>query len=206
GLAGALTDAMLRHALAFANRPAISAGARPLSVSLNLAPMVLAERDLPERLSDFLSASGVAPKRLVVEVTESVALADRASVLEVLSRLSLRGVELSIDDFGTGSSSLERLDQLPCTELKIERAFVSQVLRRPGAEAIVHSTLELARRLGLRTVAEGIEDPPVLAWLRAAGCEMGQGFLFSKGLEPAEFGRWLAEWPDRRVAIDAAAR
>ena len=206
GLVTELTLEVLRQALEFACNGELDDSGHGLSVSVNLAPAALSERNLPERLGELLAASGLAPERLVLEVTESVALADRVSVLEILSRLRLRGVELSIDDFGTGSSSLERLDQLPCTELKIERAFVSQVLRRPGAEAIVHSTLELARRLGLRTVAEGIEDPPVLAWLRAAGCEMGQGFLFSKGLEPAEFGRWLAEWPDRRVAIDAAAR
>jgi EAL domain-containing protein (putative c-di-GMP-specific phosphodiesterase class I)/CheY-like chemotaxis protein len=203
GLVVELTLEVLRQTLDFA---VTVLDGHALSVSVNLAPAALAERSLPERLGELLAASGLAPERLVVEVTESAALADRVSVLEILSRLRLRGCELSIDDFGTGSSSLERLDQLPCTELKIERAFVSQIFRRPGAEAIVRSTVELANRLGLRTVAEGIEEPRVLDWLRAAGCDLGQGFLFSKGLAPAEFERWLAAWPERRAAIDGAPR
>jgi EAL domain-containing protein (putative c-di-GMP-specific phosphodiesterase class I)/CheY-like chemotaxis protein len=204
GLVVDLTLEVLRQTLRFAASVADGDGSR-LAFSVNLAPSALAERSLPERLGELLAESGVAPERLVLEVTESAAMEDRASVLEILSRLRLRGVELSIDDFGTGASSLERLDQLPLNELKIERAFVSQILRRAGAEAIVRSTVELGRRLGLRTVGEGIEDPRVLAWLREAGCELGQGFLFSKGLEPEPFRRWLAEWPERAPAVAASA-
>jgi EAL domain-containing protein (putative c-di-GMP-specific phosphodiesterase class I) len=204
GLAGELTDVVVDHALRFAQRRRIGECERPLSVSVNLAPMVLSDRNLPERFGGQLGASGVAPQRIVVEVTESAATADRVNVLEVLGRLSLRGVELSIDDFGTGSSSFERLDRLPCAELKIERAFVSQIFDRPEAAAIVRSTIDLAHRLGLRTVAEGIEDERALGWLRAAGCDLGQGFLFSRGLEPEEFERWLDGWPARRAGFAAA--
>jgi EAL domain-containing protein (putative c-di-GMP-specific phosphodiesterase class I)/ActR/RegA family two-component response regulator len=204
GLVAQLTEQVLAHGLLFAALPEISAGPAPLTLSVNLAPAALGERDLPQQIAKLLDASGIAPGRLVIEVTESVAMADRANLLEVLGRLRLRGVELSIDDFGTGTSSLERLDQLPCTELKIERAFVADILRRPEAEAIVRSTLDLARRLGLRVVAEGIEDPAVLRWLREAGCALGQGFLFSPGLEREAFLRWLSEWPPRRDALLAA--
>ena len=126
-------------------------------------------------------------------------------MLEVLSRLRLRGIELSIDDFGTGTSSLERVDQLPCTELKIERAFIADVLRRPEAEAIVRSTLDLARRLDLRVVAEGIENVQTLSWLRAAGCPTGQGFLFARGMEANDLLRWLAEWGELRATLLQAA-
>jgi EAL domain-containing protein (putative c-di-GMP-specific phosphodiesterase class I) len=122
-------------------------------------------------------------------------------VLEVLSRLRLRGIELSIDDFGTGTSSLERIDQLPCTELKVERTFVADVLRRAQAETIVRSTLELGRRLGLRTVAEGIEDVATLRWLREVGCDMGQGFLFTRGLEQPDLLAWLGGWEVRRSEL-----
>jgi EAL domain-containing protein (putative c-di-GMP-specific phosphodiesterase class I)/ActR/RegA family two-component response regulator len=206
GLVFDLTVEVLRQAIAFARQAPNGDRPRPFTVSVNLAPAALSERLLPERLGALLVAGDLPAERLVLEITESAALADRANVLEVLSRLRLRGVELSIDDFGTGTSSLERVDELPCSELKIERAFVSQVLRRPEAEAIVRSTIDLARRLGLRTVAEGIEEPRILAWLRAAGCEMGQGFLFSKGLEPEPFRSWLAAWPERRAVIDAESR
>jgi EAL domain-containing protein (putative c-di-GMP-specific phosphodiesterase class I)/ActR/RegA family two-component response regulator len=204
GLVLPMTEEVLRQALRFAaGRFAAATDGAP-SISVNLAPAALADPGLSDRLGSLLAASGVAPRQLVIEVTESAALADRLSVLEVLNRLRLRGLELSIDDFGTGTSSLERVDQLPCSELKIERAFVSQIGRRGEAEAIVHSTIDLARRLGLRTVGEGIETAEVLAWLRRAGCDSGQGFLFARGLEPADFDAWLAAWPARRREIDAA--
>jgi EAL domain-containing protein (putative c-di-GMP-specific phosphodiesterase class I)/CheY-like chemotaxis protein len=198
GLILEMTDWIFDRALAIAGRGELAWQGRPLSLSINIATGALAEGDLVARVAGLLATHAVEPKRLVLEITESAMLADRARVLEVLSRFRLRGIELSIDDFGTGTSSLERIDQLPCTELKVERSFVAEVLRRPGAESIVRSTLELARRLGLRTVAEGIEDVPTLSWLRQAGCESGQGFLFTRGLEPAELVGWLAGWDERR--------
>lgn len=205
GLIHPMTARILELALDFVRRDAIHDHVSALTVAVNLAPVVLADRTLPERVGDLLAAASVAPDRLVLEVTESAALAERASFLEVLSRLRLRGVELSIDDFGTGSSSLERLDQLPCSELKIERAFVSEIARRPEAEAIVRSTIELGHRLGLRTVAEGVEDVATLGWLRAAGCDRAQGYLFSRSLEPEPFEAWLAAWTDRAAKLLEAA-
>ena len=205
GLVVEMTEQIVGLALAMAGRPEYAYEGRPLSVSVNLAPSSLALLDLPGRIANQLALARVAPERLIAEVTESVAFADRASVLEVLSRLRLRGVEVSIDDFGTGTSSLERVDQLPATELKIERAFVGDVLRRPQAAAIVRSTIELARRLELRVVAEGIEEPEILAWLREAGCPRGQGFLFARPLEPEAFYGWLATWRDRRRELGLGA-
>jgi len=205
GLIHPMTDRILEQALAFARRAAIRDHETPLTVSVNLAPVVLADRGLPDRVGRLLADGGVEPGRLVLEVTESAALAERASFLEVLSRLRLRGVELSIDDFGTGSSSLQRLDQVPCSELKIERAFVGEISRRPEAEAIVRSTIELGHRLGLRTVAEGVEDAETLRWLRDAGCDRAQGYLFSRSLPTDAFEIWLAAWPDRIAALESAA-
>lgn len=204
GLVLAMTEQVFAQALAFASRPEYAWEGRPLAISVNLATTALAEGDLLRRLVALLASSGVAPARLVVEVTESAMNADRTRVLELLSRLRLRGVELSIDDFGTGTSSLERLDQFPLNELKIERAFVADLLVRREAEAIVRSTLELAHRLGLRTVGEGIEEAATWRWLRQAGCETGQGFLFSRGLEAADFLAWLAAWPARRRELYTA--
>ncbi len=204
GLVLPMTEQVFAQALAFASRPEYAWEGRPLAVSVNLATTALAEGDLLRRLLAWLAASGVVPGRLVVEVTESAMNADRTRVLELLSRLRLRGVELSIDDFGTGTSSLERLDQFPLNELKIERAFVADLLVRREAEAIVHSTLELAHRLGLRTVGEGIEETGTWRWLQRAGCDTGQGFLFSRGLEAADFLVWLENWPERRRELYAA--
>ena len=205
GLVVEMTEQIFFHALEFCGRPDYAWEGKPLSISVNLATAALVERDLVGLISSLLSSSGVPPGRLIVEVTETAMRADRTNVLEVLSRLRLRGIELSIDDFGTGTSSLERLDQLPCTELKIERAFVADVLHRPEAAAIVRSTIELGRRLDLRVVGEGIEDVRTLQWLRAAGCETGQGFLFSRGVEAGEHLRWLADWKEQRAALLAAA-
>jgi EAL domain-containing protein (putative c-di-GMP-specific phosphodiesterase class I)/ActR/RegA family two-component response regulator len=201
GLVIEMTELVFSDALAFASRPGYAWGGKPLSISVNVATAALIESDLARMLAALLAASGVPPERLVVEVTESAMHADRTGVLEILSRLRLRGVELSIDDFGTGTSSLERLDQFPCTELKIDRSFVGDLLRRPGAEAIVRSTIELAQRLGLRTVAEGIEDVETLQWLRSARCDKGQGFFFSRGVEAEDFLAWLEGWQPRRDAL-----
>lgn len=204
GLVVEMTEQIFFHALEFCSRADYAWAGRPLSISVNLATAALIERDLAGLLSSLLAASGVPPSRLIVEVTETAMRADRTSVLEVLSRLRLRGIELSIDDFGTGTSSLERVDQLPCTELKIERAFVGDVLLRPEAEAIVRSTLDLARRLDLRVVAEGIETVEILRWLREAGCATGQGFLFARGMEADDLVRWLGDWDRSRVALLSA--
>lgn len=201
GLVYGMTEQVLTQALAFASRPEYSWNGKPLALSVNLATAALIEGDPTRLIMSLLAASGVAPGRLVVEVTESVMQAERTRVLEIVSRLRLRGVELSIDDFGTGTSSLERLDQFPCTELKIERAFVTDLLHRREAAAIVRSTLELARRLGLRTVGEGIEDAATWHWLRDAGCDTGQGFYFSRGVEASDFLAWLEGWELRRLAL-----
>ena len=201
GLAGEMTERIFALALESAGGPGFTWQGRPLSISVNVAAAALIELDLAALIAALLPAYGVSPGRLVVEVTESVMSADRTRVLEVLSRLRLRGVELSIDDFGTGTSSLERLDQFPFTELKIERAFIADLLRRPEAEAIVRSTIALARQLGLRIVAEGIEEPRTLQWLRSSDCTTGQGFLFSRGLEQNDFLRWLTDWDERRAGM-----
>ena len=201
GLIVEMTERIFGHALEILGHAEYRWDDRPLAISVNVATAALVERDLAGLLTYLLTAHGVPAGRLVVEVTESAMHADRSSVLEVLSRLRLRGIGLSIDDFGTGTSSLERVDQFPCTELKIERAFIADVLRRPEAEAIVRSTIELARRLDLRVVAEGIENLETLRWLRGAGCATGQGFLFSRGLEAPDFLRWLGEWNERRIPL-----
>ncbi len=133
GLAVEMTERIFALALEFAGRPEY-VWEEALAISVNVAAAALIEFDLAARLAALMPAHGVSPHRLVVEVTETVMSADRTRVLEVLSRLRLRGVELSIDDFGTGTSSLERLDQFPFTELKIERAFIADLLRRPEAE------------------------------------------------------------------------
>jgi EAL domain-containing protein (putative c-di-GMP-specific phosphodiesterase class I)/ActR/RegA family two-component response regulator len=205
GLGARMTEGILRQAAALLTRDELRHAAQPLSVSVNVGPAALAERGFADRVGALLADSRVDSSRLVVEVTESVVEANRLDVLEALNRLRLRGCFLSVDDFGTGTSSLERVEQLPCTELKIERAFVNQVERREHAGTIVRTTIDLARRLGLRTVGEGIETPAVLSWLREAGCDLGQGYLFSRPLAADALIAWLESWPARRATLGLTA-
>jgi len=176
-----------------------------LTLSLNVCPSLLDDPGFGDALARALVDAGAGPEEVILEVTESAAARNQGAALENLARLRMRGFQLSIDDFGTGFSSLSQLVRTPFSELKIDRSFVSRIEIEGADRMLVDSTVALAHRLGLRTVAEGIEDPPVLRWLREAGCEFGQGFLFSRGLEAEEFERWLAEWPSKRGAIDAAA-
>lgn len=156
-----------------------------LQVSVNLSARNLLDVELPERIGELLDTHGVPASDLVVEVTETSAMTDPERSIRVLHALRERGVGVSIDDFGTGNASIEYLAGLPATELKIDRSFVTSIVERERDQAIVRSTIDLARNLGLRVVAEGIETDAALDLLAAEGCEVGQGFLFSRPL-PAE--------------------
>jgi EAL domain-containing protein (putative c-di-GMP-specific phosphodiesterase class I) len=123
---------------------------------------------------------------VTVEVTESSAMLDPDRAQGILDELHAAGLSIAIDDFGTGYSSLSRLRAMPVRILKIDRTFVRDVHRDAQAASIVSAFLELARGLGMTTLAEGIERPEELAFLRQRGCELGQGFLFSKPVPPEE--------------------
>lgn len=193
-LIGAMTDRVVRQAFALAGDWA-SAGL-DLKVSVNLAPLNLAELDLPDRLLKLAQDAGISSSHLVLEVTESGIAGGAANVLEVLGRLRLAGFGISIDDFGTGYSSLQRLNWVPFTELKIDRSFVIAVSFDAKARSIVHSSLTLARDLGLTSVAEGVETAEQLEILRNLGCDVVQGFYVSKPLAPEEMVSWVARFGD----------
>jgi EAL domain-containing protein (putative c-di-GMP-specific phosphodiesterase class I) len=114
--------------------------------------------------------------------------------MEILARLRLKGVQLSIDDFGAGHSSLLQLYRLPYGELKIERSFVIDALDSQEAATIIHATIELGHRLGLKVVAEGVEDKLTAEWLAQLQCDVGQGHFFSAPLPSAELMAWMDEW------------
>jgi diguanylate cyclase (GGDEF)-like protein len=156
-----------------------------LEVSVNLSARNLLDSDLPRRVASLLAAHDVPADQLVVEVTESAAMSDPDRGWRVLEALRALGAGVAIDDFGTGNASFEYLAELPATELKIDRSFVTEICTRQRDRAIVRSTIDLARNLGLTVLAEGIEDEATLECLVGEGCQMGQGFLFSRPL-PAE--------------------
>jgi EAL domain-containing protein (putative c-di-GMP-specific phosphodiesterase class I) len=157
-----------------------------LEVGFNLSPRQFWQPDLAARIVKEFRVGGVDPSRVLVEVTESSAMVDPDRAQEILLQLNDQGFSIAIDDFGTGYSSLSRLKEMPVRVLKIDRSFVSNVDRDPQAASIVEAFLRLAKGLEMTTLAEGIETVEELDFLREAGCELGQGFYFSKAVPPEE--------------------
>ena len=156
-----------------------------IGMSVNLSVRNLLDPLLPGRVGELLRRHGIPADRLTVEVTESAAMTDPARAVHVLDALRESGIRVSIDDFGTGNASIEYLAALPASELKIDRSFITNILHDPRAEAIVRSTIDLARNLGLAVVAEGIETEDVLSHLAVLGCDRAQGYFIARPL-PAE--------------------
>lgn len=157
-----------------------------VEAAVNIAPRQLLGGDLPSVVRAACGATGIDPSRLTLELTERALLRDADAAVSAAEELAALGTRLSIDDFGTGWSSLAYLKRLPVAELKIDRAFVAEVAASGADRAIVEATVQLAGALGLRTVAEGIESGQQAATLTAMGCQRGQGFLFCPPLPPEE--------------------
>jgi diguanylate cyclase (GGDEF)-like protein len=183
-LIGPLTITVIDQALA-----QVSAWRRrgiALQMAVNLSARNLLDTELPDRVAGLLRSHEVPPEQLILEVTESSAMADPERGVRVLKALRGLGVGVSIDDFGTGNASIEYLADLPASELKIDRSFVTEILSHERDQAIVRSTIDLARNLGLRVIAEGIESEDAMEYLAAQGCALGQGFLFARPLSAEE--------------------
>jgi EAL domain-containing protein (putative c-di-GMP-specific phosphodiesterase class I) len=168
---------------------------RSLSVAVNLSVRNLLDRDLPREIERMLDAFHVPADALQLEITESMIMTDPERALATLSRLSDLGVRLSVDDFGTGYSSLANLRLLPIDELKIDRSFVSPMLQEENDLIIVRSTINLGHDLGLRIIAEGVEDEPTLESLATLGCDLAQGYHMAKPMSASSFEQWLSESP-----------
>ncbi len=162
-----------------------------LHVAVNLTIPDLLDLELPDRIAAMLADAGVPADRLELEVTESTILADPFRVRHVIDRLNELGLGLAIDDFGTGYSSLAYLKQLPVQTIKIDRSFVMDMLESESDAAIVRSTIDLARNLGLRVVAEGVETEAMWDALREQGCTLAQGYLISKPVSAADLAPLL---------------
>jgi diguanylate cyclase (GGDEF)-like protein len=183
-----LTETVLRGGLRRARE--WSQAGRSLSVSVNLCARSLADPEFPDQVAALLAEYGVAPERLTLEVTE-VAVVGGDRPLPALRRLRELGVRLSIDDFGTGQSSLAHLRGLPVQEVKIDRTFVQGMATDGGDLAIVRTIVDMARHFGFAVVAEGVESELTLGLLEDIGCDMGQGFLFSRALPYERLEAWL---------------
>ncbi len=167
--------------------------APPLYVSVNLSRKQVGDRTLPERLRDLLDRGGVAPEQLVVEITEGLALTDLDETRHFLLELREVGVRLALDDFGTGYSSLSCLHELPVQILKLDREFVVAAEKEQRALDTVDGAVRMAHAMGLKVVAEGVEEPAQQALLERMSCDFFQGFLHAPPLDPSEAERWLRE-------------
>jgi len=161
-----------------------------ISISVNLSARMLSDNHLPDLVWQALQAWGVSPERLTFEVTESSIIHDIDHSIQMLQTLKALDVRLSIDDFGTGYSSLAYLQRFPLNELKIDRLFIANLLRSRGDVQIVRSVIDLAHNFDLKAVAEGVEDEQTLLLLRQLGCDMVQGFWFSRALSGEAFAAW----------------
>jgi diguanylate cyclase (GGDEF)-like protein/PAS domain S-box-containing protein len=164
-----------------------------LSVAVNLAADSLHDLQLDETIVGMLKRAGVSPRRLTLEVTESAMMVDPARAKEILGRIHEAGVRVSIDDFGTGYSSLAYLKDLPVDEVKIDQKFVRGMRSSPKDACIVRAVVDLGHNFGLRVVAEGAEDRESADLLASWGCDVAQGYYFSRPLAPAALSDWVAE-------------
>jgi diguanylate cyclase (GGDEF)-like protein/PAS domain S-box-containing protein len=178
-----------------------------LAVAVNVSTRNLIDLDFPEQVAALLGKWEVSADLLELEITESAIVADMFRMRSVLERLGDMGLRLSVDDFGTGYTSLGYLRRLPISELKIDRSFVSHMATSEEDAVIVRSTIDLGRNLGLRVVAEGVEDPEVLEELRRLGCDVAQGYLMSRPIPGDELIAWLREFTARSgSALRASSR
>lgn len=201
-LIDALTRAVLQRALHDARD--WQARGHSLQLAVNVSMNNLERLDFPEFVEHAALAAGVAPSLLTLEITESQLMSNRQAALDILTRLRLKRVGLSIDDFGTGHSSLAQLRDIPFTELKIDRGFVHGAWRDSSLRSILSASLDMARKLGMKSVAEGVEDRADWNHLREAGCDVAQGWFVARAMPAEQLPDWLREWETQRATLRCA--
>ena len=167
---------------------------RQIALAVNISPRNLVDPDLPQVVLEALAGAAMPPEMLELEITETAVTTDPLRALATLRRLHALGIGISIDDFGVGYTSLSQLGTLPVDTLKIDRMFVADILTNPIHETVVRNVVRLARDLGLRTVAEGVESYDVWARLSEFGCDEVLGYLLTPPLPPDRFAPWLDDW------------
>ena len=195
GLIQALTLSVTTQALA--QVAAWNAHGLKLSMAINLSPSLLDRPTLVEELLGIVARHGLGAEQVVLEITESSLVDCMGAALGVLARLRLKGFGLSIDDYGTGFSSMQQLARIPFTELKIDRSFVHGAHRQNNMRVILHSALDMARRLDLVSVAEGVETLEDWRLLQECGCSVAQGYLIAKPMPASEMPQWIKRHKSR---------
>jgi len=187
-----VTDRVMREAAAQAAR--WRADGLAIEVAINISAKDVEDIDLPDRLEQHCRAAAIDPSFLTLELTETGAMREAVQMMDVLTRLRIKGFKLSIDDFGTGYSSLVQLQKMPFSEIKIDRSFVMAMADNSGCRVIVEIVVDLARKLGLTSIAEGVEDAAALAVLTELGCDLAQGYHVARPMEPARIAPFVAQY------------
>jgi EAL domain-containing protein (putative c-di-GMP-specific phosphodiesterase class I) len=172
-----------------------------LTVSVNLSLVSLSDTTIAERITAIVHAAGLDPLYMILEVTETAAMTEIAPALENLTRLRMHGFGLSVDDYGTGFSSLQQLTRVPFTELKIDQGFVKNCWTNPSSLAIVDSSVQMARRLKLKSVGEGVETQAEWDALKIIGCDMAQGYFIAKPMHQSAFQEFCNAALTSRVEV-----
>lgn len=192
GLISALTDVVLREALE--QNALWSTQGLDTNIAVNIAPQLLTDIEFPDRLSQLMRQYGVEGSKLTLEITESAAMKNVDTTMDILARLRLKGIKLSIDDFGIGYSSMKQLFCMPFTELKIDHSFVLEIPVSSDARTMVKTMIQLADNLGMTACAEGVESQGVLDFLELAGCHSIQGYFICKPVAAVEFEEFVHAW------------
>jgi len=165
-----------------------------LTLSMNITASTLLDLDLPDHIVSLCKKHDLPSDKLILEVTETEAMRDVTRTMDVLLRMRIRNIGVSIDDFGTGHSSLQELQRMPFSELKIDKSFISNMATNKDSAVIVNSIIDLGQNLGLKIIAEGVEDEATWQSLADKGCNYAQGYLMGKPMPADEFTIWLKNW------------
>jgi EAL domain-containing protein (putative c-di-GMP-specific phosphodiesterase class I) len=198
GRIGRLTDHVLEHALT-ALRDWTEMGL-DLKCAVNLPPTLVTDLQFPDRIAGLIADYGLDGSQLTLELTETATMQDPMRTMDILTRLRVKQVGLSLDDFGTGFSSLTRLYQMPFDEMKIDKSLVVNVPRSREANTMVGSLIELGHNLGLKICAEGVESRAALDLLEILGCDRVQGFFISRALPASEIPTFVTRWNQQSPA------
>lgn len=192
GLMQALTDMVVHTTVLQASK--LKQRGEDLTLSMNVTASTLLDLSLPDRIANLCKEHNAPADKLILEVTETEAMRDTTRTMDVLLRMRIRNIGVSIDDFGTGFSSLRELQRMPFSEMKIDKSFVMDMADNKDSAVIVSSIIDLAHNLGIKVIAEGVEDPRAWQMLAERGCDYAQGYLMARPMPAAELGDWLDRW------------
>lgn len=169
-------------------------GGLDLKVSINVSTRSLTDLELPDKIIELSQRHGISSDQIVLEITESWLSKDQVAALDILTRLRIKGFDLSIDDYGTGYSTMQQLKEIPFSELKLDRSFVTDAGTNPDARAIVESSIKLGHELNLRVVAEGVASQADWDLVCQLKCDEGQGFFIARPMPGRDMPNWLDRW------------